>query len=54
MLGTIKAWFEHSCGLRFVQAVETNESDPNEGFTDLIGQFEDEEIEDEEIEDEDE
>ena len=38
MLTTIKKWFEDSCGLRFVNAVETNLIDPNAGFTTLIEQ----------------
>lgn len=40
MLGTIKKWFDESCSLRFVSAVETNNDDPNAGFITLIGQFE--------------
>jgi hypothetical protein len=31
-------WFEDSCGLRFIQAVNTNPSNPNEGFIDIIPQ----------------
>jgi hypothetical protein len=46
MLETIKKWFDESCGLRFVSSVATNPKDPNEGFVNLIGQFEDEECED--------
>jgi hypothetical protein len=42
MLETLKKWFDESCGLRFINAVRTNPDDPNEGFTDLIGQFENE------------
>jgi hypothetical protein len=45
MLSTLKDWYEHSCGLRFIQAVATVEGDPNEGFTSIIGQFEDDEDE---------
>lgn len=41
-LEMLKAWFEDSCGLRFISAVRTVEGDPNEGFTDLIAQFSDE------------
>jgi hypothetical protein len=37
MLDTLKVWFEKSCPLRFIQAVETHE-DPNAGFTTLIEQ----------------
>jgi hypothetical protein len=46
MLETIKGWFEQSCGLRFVSAVETNHDDPNLGFTSLIGQFDEDECDD--------
>lgn len=38
MLATIKKWYEDSCALRFVQAVTTNEEDPNKGFESLIPQ----------------
>jgi hypothetical protein len=38
MLDTLKEWFEKSCPLRFIQAVETNTEDPNAGFTTLIEQ----------------
>ena len=34
----VMEWFEDSCGLRFVSAVHTNPSDPNEGFIDIIPQ----------------
>lgn len=37
---TIKDWFFRSCMLRFVQAVSTASTDPNDGFEDLISQFE--------------
>ncbi len=40
MLGTLKTWFANSCGLRFIEAVETNYEDANLGFTTLIGQGE--------------
>jgi hypothetical protein len=53
MLETVKKWYDESCGLRFVQSVETNHEDPNEGFVSLIGQFEDEEDEDDYYDDED-
>jgi hypothetical protein len=46
MLETVKKWYDDSCSLRFVQSVETNLEDPNEGFISLIGQFEDEDCED--------
>lgn len=38
MLDTLKEWFEKSCPLRFIEAVETNHDDPNAGFTTLIEQ----------------
>jgi len=47
MLETLKRWYERSCWLRFISAVETNEADPNEGFTDLIPQGAEEEEEEE-------
>ena len=42
---TLKDWFEGSCGLRFISAVQTVDGDPNDGFMDLIaqGEFDDEE-----------
>lgn len=48
MLDTIKKWYDQSCMLRFVEAVETVEEgkDPNEGFTTLIEQGYEEECED--------
>jgi hypothetical protein len=39
MYETIKHWYAESCGLKFVQAVSTVESDPNDGFESLIEQF---------------
>lgn len=40
MLTTLKKWFDESCALRFVSAVETMPAgvDANEGFTTLIEQ----------------
>lgn len=49
-LRTLQEWFEESCALRFVNAVKTVEGDPNEGFQQLIAQFEMDEDEDEECE----
>lgn len=46
MLDTLREWFEQSCGLKFIQAVETNHEDPNAGFSDLIGQFDQDDCED--------
>ena len=37
-LATLKHWFEESCELRFINAVHTNEDDPNAGFVQLIPQ----------------
>lgn len=51
MLATVINWYGRSCWLRFVQAVATNEEDPNLGYTTLICQGADEE--DTEDEDED-
>jgi hypothetical protein len=45
-LSTLREWYDDSCGLRFINAVETNHRDPNEGFTNLIPQFAEEEFED--------
>lgn len=49
MFATLEKWFDDSCGLRFIDAVNTNHDDPNAGFETLIGQGEfdvfDEEIE---------
>lgn len=43
MLETLKSWFNQSCVLKFISAIETNEENPNEGFSDLIPQgYEDE------------
>lgn len=39
-LAAIRAWWEESCGLRFISLVETNDEDPNLGFTPIIEQFE--------------
>lgn len=39
----LKGWFDQSCSLRFVNAVYTVEGDPNEGYDNLIAQFEFEE-----------
>lgn len=40
MLETVVKWYEDSCGLRFIQAIDTM---PNgeEDYTDVIGQFDD-------------
>lgn len=51
MLKTLGVWWEDSCGLRFIYAVTTNHDNPNDGFTQLIAQFEDEEYEEEDEDD---
>ena len=53
MLQKIKHWWNDSCPLRFISAVETNEENPNAGFTDLIpqGAFDGNEDEDEDEDD---
>ena len=38
MLDTLHEWFDKSCPLKFIEAVETNTEDPNAGFTTLIEQ----------------
>lgn len=38
MLATLKKWYEDSCALRFIDTVETNEENPNYGFTAIIPQ----------------
>ena len=46
MIEMLQEWYDESCGLRFINAVETNHENPNAGFTDLVPQFfEDEEEE---------
>ena len=42
---TLRSWFDESCGLRFVNAVHTVDGDPNDGYDNLIAQFEFEEDE---------
>lgn len=49
MLDYLKEWFNESCSLRFIQAVRTDLSDPNDGFENLISQGEDEEEDEEEV-----
>ena len=45
MYERITEWFDQSCGLRFIEAVQTNPEDPNEGFISIVSQFEDDEDE---------
>jgi hypothetical protein len=51
MYETVSEWYEDSCGLRFIQAVNTNPENPNEGFVEIVPQgadWEDENENDEE------
>jgi len=41
MFGLVQEWYENSCSLRFIQAVSTNDIDPNLGFESLVSQFDD-------------
>lgn len=41
--GLLRVWYERSCGLRFINAVRTVDGDPNDGYTQLIPQFAEEE-----------
>lgn len=44
-------WYNDSCGLRFIQGVKTtDETNSNEGFFNIIGQFEGNDDEDDEDE----
>lgn len=57
MFETVKKWFEESCALKFVSAVETNTADPNAGFESLIPQgaeFDEEDEDEDSYEDDDE
>ena len=47
MSAQVEAWYEESCGLRFISAVETTE-DANDGFYEIVGQFAESEDEDDE------
>ena len=43
MLKTLKAWYNESCALRFIDSIETDEKYPEKGFSSLIPQgYEDE------------
>ena len=52
LLDILADWYTNSCDLKFIQAVWSNEADPNAGFVSLISQeagwAEDEEEEEEE------
>jgi hypothetical protein len=43
MFEVVEDWYENSCSLRFIEAVSTNDIDPNAGFETLSPQFEDQE-----------
>lgn len=48
MATVVMSWFKNSCGLRFVQGVKTtDETNFDDGFFDIIAQFESSEDEDE-------
>lgn len=37
---TLEQWFDESCSLRFINSVRTVDTNPNDGFEQLIAQFE--------------
>ena len=45
MFELVENWYDSSCSLRFIQAVSTNDIDPNLGFESLVSQFEDQDEE---------
>lgn len=47
MANTVLSWYEESCGLRFISAVHTDKENPNDGYINVVAQFEDFEDEDE-------
>ena len=38
LMDILTDWYTHSCSLKFIQAVWSNEADPNAGFVSLISQ----------------
>ena len=42
MANTVLSWYKESCGLKFIQAVSTT-TNPNDGYVDVVAQFEDNE-----------
>lgn len=38
LMDTLTDWYANSCDLKFIQAVWSNEADPNAGFVSLISQ----------------
>jgi hypothetical protein len=41
MLTMLRAWYDTSCGLRFINSVRTVSGNPNDGYDALIPQFAD-------------
>lgn len=39
-LDLLRNWWDESCGLRFINTIRTVPGDPNDGFADIIAQFE--------------
>lgn len=39
-MDTVRTWWDESCGLRFINTIRTVPGDPNDGFADIIAQFE--------------
>lgn len=52
MYRTAIKWYDESCGLRFINAVEHNEFEPNLGYTALVPQGASDEVETDDDEDE--
>lgn len=46
MLDTLNEWYLDSCSLRFIQSVRAVDGDPNDGYVNLISQFEDAPLDD--------
>ena len=42
MIAAIEKWWSESCGLRFINGVRHNPSDPNAGYVQIVPQFADE------------
>ena len=42
MFRWLEKWWASSCSLRFIEAVSSNPTDPNQGFESLIPQFDEE------------
>lgn len=39
MFDVVNRWYDDSCELKFIEAVTTNLSDPNEGFVSIVPQL---------------